>query len=370
MRYPMRGRGRPRGLLLALLVLTLCACFAGTAQAGKGTQPKIVGGAAASIADWPYMVALRDRQGDAFCGGSLVNTDVVMTAAHCVIDDNGAPTDIAAAVLGRTDLTDASSGEVIPVAGGAVHPYYDPSGSSFDVAYLYLSAKSQRQAAKVESPGNNVFGIGDDVFSAGWGVTDTQTQATSENQLKDVAMKVQADEDCETALGSNFDANLMICAGAGPGYNTDDTCQGDSGGPLVRGGNDLGGTSPVDDVQIGVVSFGEGCAAGKPGAYSWLSSPSVAYFLANPDWDGSVPAPKPKPGPINVPAAPAVTPAPPSKANSASCKSAKSKLKKANKALKKAKKAFKKRKTTRNRKRVKKARKAVKKAKGSVKKRC
>lgn len=49
----------------------------------------------------------------------------------------------------------------------------------------------------------------------------------------------------------------MLCAAA----PSKDSCQGDSGGPLVRANGD----------QIGVVSFGNGCAdPSYPGVYAYV----------------------------------------------------------------------------------------------------
>lgn len=81
---------------------------------------------------------------------------------------------------------------------------------------------------------------------------------------------------CQSQIGSSspldFDiTGNMICAGSPTPEKVIDTCQGDSGGPLI--------TVENGPVQVGVVSFGIGCAqANRAGVYtrigryvSWIS---------------------------------------------------------------------------------------------------
>ena len=95
--------------------------------------------------------------------------------------------------------------------------------------------------------------------------------------------------------------NEMLCAAA-PGK---DSCQGDSGGPLVIDNPD--GTQ--QDVQVGIVSWGFGCADPNfPGVYAEVSNyiPWIESKIGS-----SLPAPGPNPGPSPTPAPTrASTPAP------------------------------------------------------------
>ena len=92
------------------------------------------------------------------------------------------------------------------------------------------------------------------------------------NELMEVDVKLITNEDCEQSsdgMGNSYHnqimENMMCAKDLGK-----DSCQGDSGGPLVLK------SSQGADVQVGVVSWGYGCADEDfPGVYSRVSS---AYY--------------------------------------------------------------------------------------------
>jgi len=81
---------------------------------------------------------------EGFCTGTLIATDLVLTAAHCVFDRaRGVPQDVAEMVF-RAGLRDGQAVAEMKVAKAVAHPAYDPSAplSEFsvrhDVALLQL----------------------------------------------------------------------------------------------------------------------------------------------------------------------------------------------------------------------------------------
>lgn len=85
--------------------------------------------------------------------------------------------------------------------------------------------------------------------------------------LQEVEINAIGDNECngEDMYRGRLMTDVMLCAGLVEGGR--DACIGDSGGPLLQK-NDDGSM-----VQVGIVSFGSGCArANRPGVYTRLSS--------------------------------------------------------------------------------------------------
>ena len=96
---------------LKAVLLSALAISAFLAVAARPSEAVINGSAAAEGA-YPFMAALQDGTGFTFCGGSVISSTWVLTAAHCVVDDPG--TDLWV-VTGRNNLDDTSKGQRIKV---------------------------------------------------------------------------------------------------------------------------------------------------------------------------------------------------------------------------------------------------------------
>ncbi|KNC83862.1 hypothetical protein SARC_03887 [Sphaeroforma arctica JP610] len=227
---------------------------------------EIVGG---SIAEAPleFMASIQDPLFGQFCGGSVIDSTHILTAAHCLTDYIEKDTVQTLSVwLGGMNFLNTSSFTVIMVESASVHQLYQTINSNdFDIAILTLAEPTTMTPIQLaynesfEEPG--LVGT-----IAGWGVLD-ESDFVPPPSLYIAEVPIVSDADCLKSSGDALDIDTMVCAGYEAGGV--DACQGDSGGPLYM-------TSDNGTIyQVGIVSFGFGCAnAGEYGVYS-----SVQHFL-------------------------------------------------------------------------------------------
>ena len=245
-------------ILLILLMAVLFVLISSPVSISKPSYTRIVGGQKSLEGVWPWMAAMvyknaiNDYYGH-FCGATLIHPDWVLTAAHCIKDEE---IDDFYIILGRSNL-DSMEGEQIEVDQIIIHPDFNDYTSDFDLALLHLRHSSQQQYIRI-IPQDDPLGLTAPDTQAtiiGWGDTLKPFMSYPED-LQEVVLPIIPNQMAAQAYYPDEITDNMLAAGYAAGGR--DSCTGDSGGPLmVQDG--------AEWVQAGIVSFGNGCA--RPGFY-------------------------------------------------------------------------------------------------------
>ena len=231
-------------------------------------EDKIVGGSNAAIEDYPWQISLRINTGTSLshtCGGSVINEEWVVTAAHCVRNYSAGQLLV---IAGTSDVNDVEAGHQYRIAEIIVHEdyVYSGGGASYDIALLRMANRFDFSTPSIQpiqtiNRADVAMGLADPGVMAiisGWG--RLYSDGPGPDTLQAAMVPIHAVE--QTNFAPSDIAPDMLLAG------TDSTsgCQGDSGGPLVvpdlEGGYKLAGST----------SWGRGCAMpGYPGVYARTS---------------------------------------------------------------------------------------------------
>lgn len=277
MRNPLRA-----GIALCLGVAMVLTGAPMSMAASPKVAPQIVGGVPVPITEAPWQVAVVGN-GSTLCGGSLIASNWVLTAAHCI----GTATSITV-YAGITELNSGSGENRFGVVQSVTNPGYNQTSFANDLTLVQLD--------RPITPGPTMAPIalptGEDAASwptagaaatiSGWG--SDRFGGSSLNSLRQGVVQVLTNPGAGECgqYGASFNGTISICAGLPQGGV--DSCQGDSGGPLVVAG-------AAGPTLAGVTSVGNDCGqAAYPGIYTRVSA-----FL---DWIRSyVPLPAAAPNP-------------------------------------------------------------------------
>jgi len=245
--------------------------------------PRIVGGTPAAVGEFPYAAFLASDIGGGFvaiCDGTLISGHYLLTAAHCCISSDGLTTNAAVRpgtivyiggyfsddMLAGQPLGPSGAGEAQQVVETTFPSTYVPGVFDDDICVVRISQAANQPVRVRLNLNDPLFDLTGTATVIGWGTT--AENGTESNPLLKANVNIVARATCAAAY-SDFNIN-KICASA-PGK---DSCQGDSGGPLLK-------SNGTELIQIGLVSYGIGCARPLfPGVYTRISS-YMSFICAN-----------------------------------------------------------------------------------------
>uniref|UniRef100_A0A672IJF9 pancreatic elastase II n=1 Tax=Salarias fasciatus TaxID=181472 RepID=A0A672IJF9_SALFA len=251
--------------------LLVLACLVAMHGCGRPTFPpvlsRVVAGEDATPHSWPWQVSLQSDSSGRWshvCGGSLISSEWILTAAHCINDRYNYRVE-----LGKHSLEASEDGSIAQRPANIFsHEDYNTLLSRNDIALIKLSSpvtfSDTIQPACLPDQGL-VLPHDTPCFVTGWGRLSTSGPLA--DILQQALLRVVGHDICSHPdWWSVLATEKMVCAG-GDGVTAG--CNGDSGGPLNCQNSD--GSWGVH----GVVSFGsgEGCnVVQKPTVFTQVSS--------------------------------------------------------------------------------------------------
>lgn len=256
-----------RLLIIHLLALVFSIMVPAVASAAPAA---VLNGADVPAGQYPWMVGIAqadvaDGYEAQFCGGTLIDSEWVLTAAHCTYDLDEQPFSAAAldVIIDRNRLS-SQAGQRRHVDQIIRHEAFHKTTLTADIALLHLSEPTAVTPLRLSAQVTAAL-HGQSATIIGWGVTDAGTAADT---MQEALVPLVEQATCRrfySSYGMTINSS-MLCAGDATG--SVDACVGDSGGPLL-----IWQAASQQWQQIGIISWGATCGtAGAYGVYTNLSN--------------------------------------------------------------------------------------------------
>ncbi|CAG9798925.1 unnamed protein product [Chironomus riparius] len=188
-----------------------------------------------------------------FCGGSVLNENHIVTAAHCI---KGFNTSRMAVFAGTNDLREEDKGQRIMIDSCEIHPdYVELNTSDIAVCRLKESFSMGDNITPIEMGTEHIEG-GEECLLTGWGYTSRMVIGRRiPNELQEAKFYTITNEECNQMYSTT---PTELCTKS---KGLEGACNGDSGGPLV-----------CKNKLAGVVSYGLMiCGTNQPDVYTRVS---------------------------------------------------------------------------------------------------
>ncbi|KAM8975529.1 chymotrypsin-like elastase family member 1 [Pelodytes ibericus] len=239
-----------RLLLVAVLVLH-AHCDEGLKfleENGRKICNSVVGGTDANKNSWPWQVSLQYQSGGYWyhtCGGTLIRTNWVLTAAHCV----DSPSTYRVSLGDHNIYQGEGTEQYISVDKVIYHARWNTVNVAlgYDIAVIRLASHAVLNSAVQLAQLPNADVVLANNFPcvvSGWGYTSTTGSVASILQQAPLPVVDHSHGTCSTSsYWGKTVKTTMVCAG---GNGIHSGCFGDSGGPLncpVNGGYEVHGVT-------------------------------------------------------------------------------------------------------------------------------
>lgn len=250
-----------------------------------------------STKPWSWMASLfflpfkakSPNEAELKCGGSIINKNFILTAAHCMYEVQGNERirlrDKSEIIvkLGLTNIKDETTVQDFGVKMIYIHEMFNPGTVNerlydYDIALLQIDRPVEYGPLSrpvclppaVLPVNSSLYSSNEFSWAIGWGHNkvvnphDRFVHYTITQNLKELRLPIQSNERClksmeDMKFDKKYFTNRMFCAGDGKTGN--DTCQGDSGGPLMQ--VQMNSDGFLFWTQVGIVSWGIGCGVEK-----------------------------------------------------------------------------------------------------------